>query len=341
MLPVSRFIRLFIPALMIAGLISGCRPQPKRFHFTGKAQGTYYAVTFYSERNLDLQPSVDSLLRAFDLTASLWEPNSLINRVNNNEDVPVNDDFKALLRISTEVSEASGGYFDVTVGPLVRAWGFGPDQTPAIREGTLDSLMPLVNYRHVGIEGDKLRKTDPRIRLDFNAVAQGYSVDLAGALLESRGITDYLIDIGGEVLARGFKPGGEPWKVGIEKPSEEAGSERVIFAEVPVSGRAVATSGNYRKYYEREGVRYAHTIDPLTGRPVSHTLLSVTVLAPTCAYADAWATAIMAMGPEKALTFIREKKTDMDIYGIYSTPEGKLETFMSDGLKNSLEEIRR
>ena len=341
MLSFSRFTSLIILVILIGGLMPGCRPQPQRIHFTGKAQGTYYAVTFYSERSLDLQPSVDSLLREFDLTASLWVPESLINRVNKNEDVPVNEDFRALFSISSEVSEASGGYFDITVGPLVRAWGFGVDQTPAIREGTLDSLMPLVNYRNVRIEGEKVRKTDPRIQLDFNAVAQGYSVDQVGALLESRGITDYLVDIGGELLARGAKPGGEPWKVGIEKPSEEAGSERIIFAEVPVSGRAVATSGNYRKFYEKEGVRYSHTIDPTTGRPVSHTLLSVTVLAPTCAYADAWATAIMAMGPEKALIFIREKKNGLDIYGIYSTPDGRLETFMTDGLKNTLEEVRR
>jgi len=183
-------------------------------------------------------------------------------------------------------------------------------------------------------------KADPRIKIDFNAVAQGYSVDLVSSFLESRGIENYLVDIGGEVYAQGTKPGKKRWRVGIEKPSEFQSSSREISAEIPITDLAVATSGNYRKYYEQGGIRYSHNIDPKTGYPVKHSLLSVTVVADRCAYADAYATAIMAMGLEEALQFIKEKQPGLEVYFIYSDKDGLYKTYMTEGLEKSLIEIK-
>ncbi|MFH1297501.1 MAG: FAD:protein FMN transferase [Bacteroidota bacterium] len=328
--------------LMVLILMANChRPDPlEKIRFTGETQGTYYAVTYYTSDKINYQPSIDSLLKEFDQTASLWVENSMINRVNNNEDVVLNDDFLKLFRISQEVSEMTNGYFDITVGPLVNAWGFGPENRPAIRLETVDSLLPMVNFRNVQIRYHKVIKADPRIKIDFNAVAQGYSVDLISSLLESRGIKNYLVDIGGEVYARGTKPNGKRWQIGIEKPSESQSSSRELRAEIPITNLAVATSGNYRKYYEQDGIRYAHTIDPHTGYPVGHSLLSVTVVAWSCAYADAFATAIMVMGLDSAMKFLDGNQAGLEAYFIYSGPDGTYQTMMTEGLKRSLAEVK-
>ncbi len=322
-----------------AAIATGCdrATLPGRVSFTGEAQGTYYAVTCYTNDSVNLQHSVDSLLKSFDLTASLWVDSSMISRVNRNEEVTVNADFTQLFRISREVSEATGGAFDITVGPLVRAWGFGPGGKPAIGAGTVDSLLPLVGYRNVHIKEGRVIKVNPGIKLDFNAVAQGYSVDLVGRFLESKGIMNYLVDIGGEVLARGYKPGGDSWRVGIEKPSEEASSGREIAMEITLTDRAVATSGNYRKYYEVDGVRYSHTIDPQTGHPVRHSLLGVSVVAGSCALADAYATAFMVMGEEKARAFLdRTPNAGLEACFITSGTGSEYRISMTEGLKGSM-----
>jgi len=334
-------IKKFCAFLLVVILFQGCDSHRslEKIQFTGEAQGTYYAITYFSAGGKDYQASIDSLLDEFDKTASLWVEQSLINQVNNNADVTVNDVFLDLFRISQEVSENTNGYFDVTVGPLVRAWGFGPDNMPDIRPGTVDSLKTLANFNNVEIIKRKVIKSDPRIKFDFNGVAQGYSVDLVSEYLESKGIENYLVDIGGEVYAHGKKPGRKRWRVGIEKPSDYQHSSREINAELPITDRAVATSGNYRKYYEQDGIRYSHTIDPKTGYPVKHSLLSVTVIAEQCAFADAYATAIMAMGLEDALLFIKERQVDLEVYFIYSGENGKYKTLMTEGLKQSLEEV--
>ena len=312
----------------------------ERTYFSGEVQGTYYTVTYYSPDGRNFQDAIDSLLKEFDQTASLWVDSSMINRVNNNEDVIVNDDFLELFRISQEVSEMTDGCFDITVGPLVKAWGFGPEKEPQIGRGTVDSLLPLVGFRKILIRNNRIIKTDPRVKLDFNAVAQGYSVDLVAGFLESKGIENYLVDIGGEVYGHGEKPGNKQWKVGIEKPAEDQSSDREITAEIPITNLAVATSGNYRKYYEKEGVRYSHTIDPHTGSPIRHSLLSVTVVAASCAYADAYATAFMVMGVDSALLFIERKQPGVEAYFIYSGKDGVYKILMTEGLKKSMKEIR-
>ena len=334
----ARYIIIFV---VLSAVLAACAMDRslEKVHFVGQAQGTYYAITYYAVDGKNYQPSIDSLLEDFDKTASLWVESSMINRINNNDDMQVNDVFVDLFNLSQEVAENSNGYFDMTVAPVVAAWGFGVDNQPQIKEGTVDSLLPLVNFRKVRLDGKNVVKDDPRIKFDFNGIAQGYSVDMVAKFLESKGIENYLVDIGGEVYASGRKPGRQRWKIGIEKPSDYQYSSREINAELPLTDQAVATSGNYRKYYEKNGVRYSHTIDPKTGRPVEHSLLSVTVIASSCAYADAYATAIMAMGLEDALLFIKEKQIGIEVYFIYSGENGNYKTLMTDGLRNILKEV--
>jgi thiamine biosynthesis lipoprotein len=216
-------------------------------------------------------------------------------------------------------------------------WGFWFKEPIKVNQQIVDSLLPLIDYKGIKIENGRIIKANPDMMFDFNAIAQGYSVDLTGEFLETKGIRSYLVDIGGEVLGRGKKPDGNSWVVGIEKPSIDIDSERQLKATISVSDLAVATSGNYRKFYEVDGVRYSHTIDPKTGFPVNHTLLSATVVAESASTADGYATAFMVMGIDKARTFI-ETHPKLEAYFIYSGADGSLKTWMSKGLEGMIEE---
>lgn len=335
----KKLIYPFIFNLLILAFF-GCTKsdQPKKIQFHGEAQGTYYAVTYFAPDTLVNQKEIDSLLKDFDFSASIWEENSVISRINRNEAGAVPDQhFVDIFKQSQRVSEITGGAFDITVGPLVNAWGFGFKNKINVTRQVVDSLLPLVNYKAVTLNNGQLVKENPTIQIDFNAIAQGYSVDLAGGFLEKKGITDYLIDIGGEVLARGKKPDGEFWTVGIERPSEKPDSDRQLKAIISMSNRAIATSGNYRKFYEVDGIRYSHTIDPKTGYPVRHSLLSATVMADSAAIADAFATAFMVMGVEKSQEFLKNHP-ELEVYLIYSGADGELKTWKSPGIEKMLQE---
>jgi len=328
-------MRKTLPYLVILLLAVSCSPREKhqKVGFNGLAQGTYYAVTYYEPEGRNFQAGIDSLLRAFDMSVSVWEPSSVISRINRGEDQVICDEvFINTYLLARKVAEESGGAFDYTVGPLVNAWGFGAEGRREISQALIDSLLPYIGYEMVRLEGSQIIVEKDGIRFDFNAVAQGYSVDLAGAYLASRGIENFLIDIGGEILARGQKPGEGPWVVGIERPAREELSERQLESMVHLNNRAMATSGNYRKFYEEDGIRYSHTIDPQTGYPVTHTLLSVSVVADDCGSADAWATAFMVMGLDKALKVL-ETKEGLDAFFIYSDSDGSMQTYATEGLK--------
>jgi len=304
----------------------------------GEAQGTYYMVTYFANDTLVTQNQIDSLLRDFDMSASIWVKNSIITRINNSDPSVIPDKhFTDIFKLAQRVSKVSDGAFDITVGPLVNAWGFGFKNKMNMNDHIVDSLLPLVDYEAVKLVNGMIIKENPDIQIDYNAIAQGYSVDLAGGLLEKYGIENYLVDIGGEVFARGSKPDGSSWVVGIEKPSEDINSGRQLNATIKISDKAVATSGSYRKYYEVDGVRYSHTIDPKTGYPVRHSLLSATVMADSAAVADAYATAFMVMGIEKAKQFI-DKNPDIEAYFIYSDTSGNLKVFKTKNLENLIEE---
>ena len=323
----------------LAGILALCAcdsKEPVLVKFTGETQGTYYSITYFDAEERNFQSHVDSLLKVFDLSASLWDTGSVISRINRNDpDVQTDEIFSELFRKSYEIFEKSGGAFDPTIGPFVNAWGFGFTNRRKVDQYVVDSLLPLVNYRNVKLENNSLIKSDPRIQLDFNAIAQGYAVDLIAGFLSERGISNYLIDIGGEVLGKGAKPRGESWKVGIEKPKDNAVYGEELQAIVQLRNQALATSGSYRKFYEENGIRYSHTIDPVTGYPVKHTLLSASVLAKDCATADAWATVFMVMGLEKSKSFIKNLE-GLEAYFIYTEKNGKLNTYFTEGFKKIL-----
>jgi thiamine biosynthesis lipoprotein len=329
-----------IPVIILILLFS-CNTPSQKMHkvmFAGEAQGTYYAITYFDPENRNLQPQIDSLLASFDRSVSIWVPGSIISRINNNDtSVVVDSRFRGNFNLSKRVFENTGGAFDPTVGPLVNAWGFGFTDRMKVDSAVVDSLLPLVGFDKVKIINDRVVKDDDRIQFDFNAVAQGYSVDLTAELLESYGIENYLIDIGGEVLGHGEKPGGSYWKVGIEKPKDNASYGEGLKAIVRLKDKALATSGSYRKFYEENGIRYSHTIDPKTGFPVQHSLLSVSVLAGDCGTADAYATAFMVMGVDKTEKFL-EKNRFLEAYLIYSDKNGNLKTWHTKGFSDILDE---
>ncbi len=327
----NRFLILLISILALAS----CKPKPADVlvKFAGDTQGTYYAITYYEQEGKNYQSGIDSLLKSFDQSASLWVPSSVISRINNNDtSIKTDSAFRELFRLSKEVYQQTGGAFDPTVGPLVNAWGFGFTDSMHIDQHVIDSLLPLIGFNKVKLSGNKIIKEDPRIHFDFDAIAQGYAVDLVGKYLESKNITNYLIDIGGEILGKGKKPDGELWKVGIERPKDNAAYGEGLKAILHLHDMALSTSGSYRKFYIKNGVRYSHTIDPKTGYPVQHTLLSVSVLANDCVTADAYATAFMVLGVDQSKNFLAEHK-GLEAYFIFSDTAGTMQTYYTQGMK--------
>lgn len=324
--------------LLLITIVVSCTQQQKQeaVKLQGEAQGTYYSITYFDNENRHFQKEIDSVLHDFDLSVSMWVPTSIISKVNNNDTSVVLDQyFIDNFNLSEEVSLASGGSFDCTVAPLVKAWGFGFDETKHVDQHIIDSIKEFVGYQKVKIENGKVFKEDPRMSIDFNAIAQGYSVDVIAAFLESKGINNYLIDIGGEVKGKGQKPDGSFWMVGIEKPAANMDSDRTLKAVVALKNKSIATSGNYRKYYEENGARYSHTINPKTGYPVQHSLLSASVMADNTAIADAYATAFMVMGFEKSREFVDNHK-NMDAFFIYSDDAGVTQTYLTNGFRKAL-----
>ncbi len=290
-------------------LLISCTRKPQKTIITGEAQGTYYQVTYIDGSNRNFSKEIDSLLRTFDHSVSLWDDSSIISRINRNEKgVKLDSIFRVIFTKSMEVAKRTEGAFNPCVGPLVKAWGFHRKQGKLPDSVLIAELLKHIDYRKIWLQGDSIVKSDTNIELDFNAIAQGYSADLVASFLRKRGISSYLVDIGGEVVAGDMKPDGSLWRVGIEKPSDSASSEREIETVVEIANKAIATSGTYRKYRLENGRRYSHTIDPQTGFPVNHSLLSVSVVANDGITADAYATAFMVMGAEKAWRFIRDNK---------------------------------
>ncbi len=318
---------------------AGCAShrEPQKVFFRGEAQGTYYEVTYFDTLGRNLQPSIDSLLGAFDKSLSLWVDSSLISRINRNEDVKVDTLFSVVFRKSTEVARRTEGKFNVCVGPLVELWGFYRKKGEVPSDDKIKEALQHIDYSKVRLEGDRVVKEDSLIRLDFNAIAQGFSVDIIASFLRNKGIRMFLIDIGGEVLAGEPKPDGTAWRVGIEKPADSANADRQIENVINLSNKAIATSGTYRKYRVENGRKLSHTIDPSTGYPVQHNLLSVSVVASDAMTADAYATAFMVMGAEEAWRFIRANK-DLGLEAMFITAndKGELMTVMTPGFSQML-----
>ncbi len=327
---------LFILIIIIS---PGCKVKNPVFSaFNGFIQGTTYSIVYDNRDNLDpagLKQKVEKILHDFDMSLSLYNDSSVISRINRNEDVKVDSFFTEVFAKSVLVSQMTGGAFDITVGPLVKSWGFGPDSHKNFSVSKLDSLMKLVGMDKISLENGHLKKSDPGIYLDVNAIAQGYSVDVVTGFFDRLGIKNYLVEIGGEVRARGTK-GGALWRIGIDKPTDNNMSPgETLEAIIRISNQALATSGNYRKFYVENGVKYSHTIDPRTGYPAKNTLLSATIIADDCTMADGIATACMVMGKDGAIDFINKNKQFL-AYLVYSDEHGNFKTWIS---KNLLEYI--
>ncbi len=293
-------------------------------NYSGVTQGSYFSITYFDEDGRRFENEIDSIFEAVDNSVSLWNENSIIRRVNRNEDVVVDQIFKDNFEWSRKASEFSGGAFDATIGPLVSAWGFHYKKELEMTPEMVDSIRQLVDYRKIEIVNDKVVKANPNMTLDFNAVAQGYTADLVGKLLETNGIFNYLVDVGGEIMARGTKPNGEQWVIGIERPAENFDSERSVQIKLNLKDKGIVTSGNYRKYIEKDGVRYSHSIDPKSGYPAPQNLLSATVIAENATWADCLASVCMLVGRDKAIELLEHEK-DVEAYFIY-VEDGKIKT---------------
>ena len=328
--------------VILAGLviIVSCKEsKPVYDSFTGFIQGTTFSIVYENIGELHpdtVQKNTVKILRDFDMSLSLYKDSSVLSKVNRNEPVMPDSFFIEVYNMSRELSEMTDGAFDVTVGPLVKAWGFGPDEKRNFSESKRDSLMALIGMEKISLTDGKIVKSDPRISLDFNAIAQGYSVDVICEYFDMLGISNYLVEIGGEVRVKGAKAG-NPWRIGIDKPEDYnmiPGNN--LQAIVSIADKAVATSGNYRTFYLENGIKYSHTIDPRTGYPAKNTLLSATIVADNCALADGVATACMVMGKDSAIDFIMEHK--FEGYLIYSDETGSFRTWMSESLKKNIDE---
>jgi thiamine biosynthesis lipoprotein len=320
--------------LLITSLVvfASCGKQPHKIVLQGLAQGSYYAVTYFDEENRNFQREIDSIFHAVDVSVNLWVNSSVISKVNRNEEVTLDNIFIDNFNIAQEAARLSDGYFDPTISPIVAAWGFSYKSGDSLTPQLIDSLKQWVDYRKIRIENGKIIKENPNMTLDFNAIAQGYTSDLIAAFLESRGIKNYLVDTGGEIMAKGEKPDGKPWIVGIEKPAENWDSEQVVQTRIALRDKGLVTSGSTRKYVERNGKRYSHCIDPKTGYPVEHNVLSATVLAENSVWADALASICMVMGMEQSLPLI-ESMNGVEAYYIFVNDENELETFATAGFQ--------
>ena len=290
-------------------------PRKQYYHHQGNIFGTYYNIRY--EGTEDLHEAVKQRLQEFDNSLSMFNKNSVISQINRNEAVQTDSLFEHMFYEAQSISQLSNGAFDITVAPLVNAWGFGTSQVKGERlevRGKIDSLKAFVGYRNIQLERHTLLKKDERIVLDASAIAKGYACDVIAQLLRQHGVENLLVDIGGEVVVKGHNDKGNAWRVGITRPTIDAtGAEKELQEVIASTDLCMATSGNYRQYYYQDGQRRSHTIDPRSGFPVEHSLLSATVVASSCMRADALATACMVLGAEQAMQMI-EQTADASCY---------------------------
>lgn len=352
----TKFTYIIAFTISLLLVISGCdtpetgnEVNENYLNITGEAQGTTYSITFLdSTGNKFSNQIADSIFHEIDISLSVWNENSTISEFNRSDSMAVSDPlFLTVFFRGREIADLTQGAFQPMIMPIVRAWGFGPEGVHPKGDLNTDSLMALVSTPLKVLAVDTLAESENPTyfisklkgqELDVNGIAKGYTVDVLGGFLKESGIDNFMIEVGGEILVNGVNNKDEIWHIGIDKPVRPE-ENRELLAVAEINNRAVATSGSYRKYYESDGKRYSHTIDPSTGKPVDHNLLSTTVLAPNCANADAFATAFMVMGVEKSKQFIADHpELKLDVYLIYDEDDS-LKTFMSSGLKEILKEI--
>lgn len=304
---------LFITALAL--LSTSCQTK-KVNKIEGTAFGTIYHIVYTGSVSPTLKQQVDSVLADVNKTFSIFDTTSLLSRINRGETGQGNLDLIHVLRTSLEVNRQTYGAFDCTIQPLIELWGFGREnQKQVVPQPLIDSVLQFTGCERIEINQESIIRKDPRTQLNFNAIAKGFAVDKVGKHLESKGYNDFIVEIGGEVVTRGKKHG-KPWKVGIQVPTQAADDPVESSETFTLENKAVATSGDYRNFFEKDGMRYTHILDPKTGKPEQTNLLSVSVIATDCAVADAYATAFMVLGIEKSSEIVK-KDASLEAYFIY------------------------
>ncbi|MBQ8050932.1 MAG: FAD:protein FMN transferase [Bacteroidaceae bacterium] len=329
----------FLILLIIGSVLIIRRHQPHVAPFQ-KSEGMIFGTVFHATYQSDssLYYSIMKELQEVDGSLSMFNPNSTLSRINRGERTTTDSLLRFVFTQAQQISQATDGCFDVTVAPLVNAWGFGFKNGVLPDSAQVDSLRQFVGWQKVSIdEGGHLRKADERMVLDFSAIAKGFGVDQVASLFNQLGITNYMVEIGGEIVVKGLNPKGRLWSIGVNKPIEDSTStNQEIQTILALTDCAMATSGNYRNYYiSAEGRKLAHTIDPHSGYPVQHSILSSTVLAPTCSMADAFATSFMVMGLEHAKAVLKAHP-ELQAYFIYSDEQGRLQTWCDENLKRRI-----
>lgn len=337
----NRFIRIFtavaffIVAIVFLTIENKQPDKPKYYHNQGQVFGTYYNIRYSAKSNLEKQ--ILASFEEFDNSLSTFNKKSVISRINTNENDSTDAFFRAMFSCAKETYEISEGAFDPTVAPIVNLWGFGFRKKEQATERTIDSLLQFVGFDKVWLKDERLVKATPEIMLDASAIAKGQACDVIAELLRENDCRNYLVDIGGEIVCQGVNNKGEAWKVGINKPvDDKTGSVNELQEIIQSSALCMATSGNYRQFYYEEGQKRSHTIDPRTGYPVKHNLLSATVIAPTCMQADAMATACMVLGEEKALQ-MTESIENTECYLIYAQGDST-KVMMSQGMAQYIQQ---
>lgn len=335
----TKYIFLVLLAAAITFLVyEGRQNQPMEYQKDqGRIFGTLYHISYDYPKNL--QTEIEAELQAFDKSLSPFNPNSIITRINNNDTSVVADKwFTNVFVTGKKVSDVTNGAFDYTVAPLVNLWGFGFKKSDEVTEAAVDSILHFVGYNKVRLVDGKVIKEDSRTMIDGSAIAKGYACDVVADLLRSKGIINFMVEIGGELVAGGVNEKGNLWRVGINKPIDDSTSMVSEIEEVvELSNMAMATSGNYRNFYVKDGKKYAHTINPKSGYPIQHNLLSSTVVALDCITADAYATAFMVLGMEESLKIV-DADPAIEAFFIYTDENGKYSTYCSEGLKKYIVE---
>ena len=329
--------------LLVAGTIYIARQErSKTFrHNEGKIFGTFYHITY--EASDDLQPAIEAELRKVDEALSMFNDSSVISRINRGEQVDLRNQpmFVEVFRLAQSISNETDGAFDITVAPLVNAWGFGFKNERLPSAMAVDSLRQFIGYKSITLKDHSVSKKDQRTMLDCSAIAKGYGCDVVARYLRRQDVNNFMIEIGGEVVVEGKNDRGEKWRIGVTKPTDDASNQNnELQAVLKLPARhdggatlkALATSGNYRNFYYKDGRRYAHTIDPRTGYPVQHNILSATVVAPSCAMADAYATSFMVLELDEAQKIL-EKHPEIKAYLIYNDEKGNYATWQSAELE--------
>lgn len=329
-------VKLIFLLFLIAGtafIVRQQRVTPYQ-HDSGFVFGTVYNVTYQCGRSLKAE--IEAQLQKVDNSLSTYNEHSVISRINRNEDMMTDKMFRDVFTLAMRVSRETGGAFDITVAPLVNVWGFGFKKGSAPTAEVIDSLRQVVGYEKVKLAGKRVVKKDKRVMLDCSAIAKGYGSDVIAAYLKGRGIDNFMVEIGGEVVTRGVNRERLPWRIGVTKPTDDSLSvNKELQTVFNVTDKAMATSGNYRNFYYKNGRKYAHTIDPKTGFPVQHSLLSATVIAADCATADAYATSFMVLGVEWAKAVL-ERHKELMAYFIYADGSGNNAVWFSPSLKDKI-----